>query len=225
MCIRDSDNSAAPNFGSVTDKAHNGGRIYLTLTGKTDYDAYKIWLDEGGEFIAQRPTGEFQLWRYRRGKSYTTAAPIRNTDGTIKTITLNTGEDSQLISFDDLEKYDSEGFEYIYVIREYLDSKTAEGAAANSYEQVFGTVAEDGSIGDHIDQNGEIVEAGERPSGNTFLYDGGTLSNRIVGTISVPVSKTWKACLLYTSYCFCATGKYSRSCCAAQTAEKIFSAK
>ena len=194
------DNSAAPNFGSVTDKAHNGGRIYLTLTGKTDYDAYKIWLDEGGEFIAQRPTGEFQLWRYRRGKSYTTAAPIRNTDGTIKTITLNTGEDSQLISFDDLEKYDSEGFEYIYVIREYLDSKTAEGAAANSYEQVFGTVAEDGSIGDHIDQNGEIVEAGERPSGNTFLYDGGTLSNRIVGTISVPVSKTWKAAAFQSGF-------------------------
>ena len=39
-----------------------------------------------------------------------------------------------------LPKYDSEGYEYIYVLQEYLDGENASGDAAQDYEQVFGGV-------------------------------------------------------------------------------------
>ena len=41
------DNTAAPNFGSVTDRIHNGGTLYLTLTGTKTYDSEKVcWMNE-----------------------------------------------------------------------------------------------------------------------------------------------------------------------------------
>ena len=69
------------------------------------------------------------------------------------------------------------------MVREYL-----EGDTASRYEQVFGVVGEDGNVTD------TVLPAGtERASGNTFLYRGGTLSNRLRGSVPVPVTKEWKA--------------------------------
>lgn len=195
------DNSAAPNFGSVTDKLHGGGTLYLTLKGEKAYNAHKVWLDEGAQAGAksQRPTGEVQLWRYRKGENPGTAAPVRNADGTIVTKLLQTDQDEQEILFGSLEKYDAEGYEYLYVTREYLDATTADNEAARSYEQVFGEVdPATGSIQDRIEQSGELTDvtypAGEeRPAGNTFLYNGGTLSNRITDAVEVTAAKVWKA--------------------------------
>ena len=199
MCIRDSDNASAPNFGSATDRLYSGGTLYLTLTGRKTYDAHKVWLDEGVAAGAQsqRPTGEFQLWRYRKGQPSTTAAPVRRADGAIVTLPLDTGVDEQELLFDALEKYDAEGYEYLYVVREYLDSTTLDGAPARSYEQVFGKVdAATGSITDRIEQDGELVDIttpNVRPAGNTFLYNGGTLSNRITDAVEAAATKVWKA--------------------------------
>ena len=185
------DNSSAPNVGSVTDRAYDGGVVYVTLTGVTDYRAAKVWLDQ--EDSSGRPTGELHLWRYREGESYTTAAPVTDGTGTPYILEL-TGEDRQVIAFTDadgndaqLEKYDQEGYRYIYVVREYLDATTAEGEAANGYQQIFGEVHADGSVTD------TLLE-GTGPRGdNRYVYNGGTLSNRLSDTVTATVEKTWNA--------------------------------
>ncbi len=181
------DNSNVLNVSSVTDRLYSGGSLYLTLTGTTDYHAVKMWLDDGEEETKdERPTGEFQLWRYRAGSGYTTAAPVRDGGGEILTIDL-TQEDTISIDFSDLPKYDSEGYEYIYVVREYMDG--------GGYEQVFGAVQEDGSTDDTVwvpGDDGHLTE-GVRESGDTYLYDKGTLSNRITDTVQTEAVKTWEA--------------------------------
>ncbi len=83
---------------------------------------------------------------------------------------------------DDLPKYDPEGYRYRYVVREYLS-----GTNADRYEQVFGAVAPDGSVTD------TLPEYSPRNANDTFLYNGGTLSNRLKGTVPVTVTKDWKA--------------------------------
>lgn len=76
------DNSNVPNFGSIEDALYSGGTLNLTLTGNTEFEAYKVWLDAGTqEAIDARPDGTFQLWRYRKGADFAAAAPIRNADG------------------------------------------------------------------------------------------------------------------------------------------------
>ncbi len=181
------DNTSAPNFSSVTDRVHNNGKLIFTLTGTEEYNSYKVWLDDDNE--QNRPEGEFQLWRYRQGQSYTTAAPVRDANGDIITLSLDT-KGSQTINFDTLEKYDAEGYRYIYVVREYLESSNV------SYEQIFGEVEEDGTVNDRVDKNGVITDTNnpqDRPSGNTFLYNGATLSNRITADQNVSVTKQWAA--------------------------------
>ncbi len=222
------DNSAAPNYGAVTDKIHNGGTLYLTLTGTTEYKAEKVWLDSGtasgilsklkeafGSGGVKRPAGEFQLWRYRKGESPSAAAPVRyaagDSRGSIVTLKLS-GEAVQTVSFNEedgeisgrpgLEKYDPEGYEYIYAVREYLKDETEDGEDADHYEQVPGCVSDDGTITDvRPDSSGDIKEqTGERKDGNTFLYNGGTLSNRISDTVSVKVSKIWRAAAFQAAF-------------------------
>ena len=121
-----------PNVGTEVGKLYDGGSLYLTLTGVKDYQASKVWEDAADP--DHRPAGELQLWRYRAGQSYTTAAPVRDDGGSILTVPLN-GQEKQDIQFAELPKYDSEGYEYIYVVREYLT-----GEHAGDYTQVFGAV-------------------------------------------------------------------------------------
>ena len=136
------DNSSTPNVGTEVGKLYDGGSLYLTLTGVKDYQASKVWEDAADP--DHRPAGELQLWRYRAGQSYTTAAPVRDDGGSILTVPLN-GQEKQDIQFAELPKYDSEGYEYIYVVREYLT-----GEHAGDYTQVFGAVGEDGGVTDII---------------------------------------------------------------------------
>ena len=185
------DNTEAPNFGAVTDRVHDNGSVYLTLSGETEYEATKKWLDGGDE--EKRPTGTFQLWRYRDGASYTTAAPVRDENNGIVTIDL----DGKRVTYDitgeslkNLPRYDNEGYRYVYVLREYLDSESA----GNSYEQVLGEITQDGIIDKVWDPDkNEITDSGSREPGNTFLYHGGTISNRITDTVLVEADKQWNA--------------------------------
>lgn len=205
------DNSNVPNFGSIEDALYSGGTLNLTLTGSTEYEAYKVWMDSGTEeAIKARPDGTFQLWRYRKGADFGAAAPIRNADGTFVEVEVNTnpqpdqdGIARQHIIFwvdfdgddhaDDclLPKYDPEGYEYIYCVKEVTLSK----AGSNHYRQVFGEVQDDDTLLDRIEVNGSIVEdtEGKRPAGNAYLYNGGTLSNCIDANITTRVTKTWDA--------------------------------
>ena len=205
------DNSNVPNFGSIEDALYSGGTLNLTLTGSTEYEAYKVWMDSGTEeAIKARPDGTFQLWRYRKGADFGAAAPIRNADGTFVEVEVNTnpqpdqdGIARQHIIFwvdfdgddhaDDclLPKYDPEGYEYIYCVKEVTLSK----AGSNHYRQVFGEVQDDDTLLDRIEVKGSIVEdtEGKRPAGNAYLYNGGTLSNCIDANITTRVTKTWDA--------------------------------
>ncbi len=190
------DNALVPNYGSVTDKVYSGGTVYLTLSGTTDYEATKKWLDPEG---SRRPTGEIQLWRYTEGAGYNTAAPVRDQNGNILIIELN-GQDEQELKFPAenitvegvmgaLPKYDIEGNRYVYAVREYLNGETAEGEDADNYEQVFGNVEDaSGTVTDTLPEG-----TAERAAGNTFVYDGGVLSNRINDTVKTTAVKTWQA--------------------------------
>lgn len=188
------DNSGAPNVGSEVDKVYDGGILYLTLTGTKDYSATKVWEDQADS--SHRPDGELQLWRYRAGQSYTTAAPVRDNSGSVMTISLDK-QDTQEIAFGDLPKYDAEGYEYIYVVREYLT-----GDDAGRYTQVLGAVDANGDVSDTIwvlGSNGRLQQLtgeeadGKRGDNDTYLYNGGTLSNKLSGTVTVDATKIWKA--------------------------------
>ena len=194
------DNAEAPNYGSVVTQIHDGGTLELTLTGKDSYQATKKWSDEDvASAEEKRPTGELQLWRYRSGESHTSAAPVRDKDGKILTLKL---EEIDLQEFPNiqfginkdeeptLEKYDTEGYRYVYVVREYLNSTTEDEGPANSYDQIFGEVTED--------DNGNLVirdtvPGKTRADNDTFLYNDGTLTNKISDTVTVKGVKKWKA--------------------------------
>lgn len=205
------DNSNVPNFGSIEDALYSGGTLNLTLTGSTEYEAYKVWMDSGTEeAIKARPGGTFQLWRYRKGQDFGTASPLRDADGHLVEVEVEknpqpdeTGVARQHISFtvdfngdgraDDslLPKYDPEGYEYIYCVVEV----TQVLSTSNNYKQVFGAVQSDGTLLDTVDLGGEVQSdsEGKRPAGNAYLYNGGTLSNCIDANITTRVTKTWDA--------------------------------
>lgn len=205
------DNSNVPNFGSIENALYSGGTLNLTLTGSTEYEAYKVWMDSGTEeAIKARPGGTFQLWRYRKGQDFGTASPLRDADGHLVEVEVEknpqpdeTGVARQHISFtvdfngdgraDDslLPKYDSEGYEYIYCVVEV----TQVLSTSNNYKQVFGVVQSDGTLLDTVDLGGEVQSdsEGKRPAGNAYLYNGGTLSNCIDANITTRVTKTWDA--------------------------------
>lgn len=178
------DNGEVPNYGDATDAVYGGGTVKLTLTGFREWNAAKVWLDDGNESI--RPETVFELWRYRADQPYSTASLVRDDSGLPVEIDPVPAEDDPnkyTLQIGGLPKYDAEGYAYLYVVREYL-----EGDNASRYEQVFGVVGEDGKVTD------TVLPAGtQRASGNTFLYRGGTLSNRLRGTVTVPVTKEWKA--------------------------------
>ena len=118
--------------------------MLLQLRGIRNYQATKEWADAADP--SNRPSGELQLWRYREGNDYSQASPVRDENGDIKTIQLDTNQNSQSINFGDLERYDPEGYLYRYVVKEFLN-------ASNSYEQVFGHIQVDPATGKEIIQD------------------------------------------------------------------------
>lgn len=69
------DNAGVDDAGSSTTATYSGGKLTLTLTGVTQYQATKIWLDTGD--ITKRPKAEFELWRYAIGQDPSQAAQLR----------------------------------------------------------------------------------------------------------------------------------------------------
>lgn len=187
-------NAGVPNSASVTDRVYSGGQLNLTRTGTTGYTATKEWLDEDNSV---RPTATFTLWRYREGVGFGTAAQVRDSSGQLLIATIssdNSGEDTYTITFTEngapveLPKYDQDGYAYVYVVREEL---TYGASGVDRYEQVFGKVTEDED--GTVTVADTLPEGETRTAGNTFLYNDGTLSNRLTGTVSVSATKTWKA--------------------------------
>lgn len=187
-------NAGVPNSASVTNRVYSGGQLNLTRTGTTGYTATKEWLDEEDSV---RPTATFTLWRYREGAGFGTAAQVRDSSGQLLTFSISPEgdrKDTYTITFTEngapveLPKYDQDGYAYVYVVREEL---TYGASGGDRYEQVFGKVTEDED--GTVTVADTLPEGETRTAGNTFLYNGGTLSNRLTGTVSVSATKTWKA--------------------------------
>lgn len=189
-------NAGVPNSASVTNRVYSGGQLNLTRTGTTGYTATKEWLDEEDSV---RPTATFTLWRYREGAGFGTAAQVRDSSGRLLTFSISPDSDENrentyTITFTEngdsveLPKYDQDGYAYVYVVREEL---TYGASGGDRYEQVFGKVTEDED--GTVTVADTLPEGETRTAGNTFLYNDGTLSNRLTGTVSVSATKTWKA--------------------------------
>ena len=205
------DNSASPSHGSAAGAVYDGGTMTLRHAGTTTFTGTKVWLDNGA--TANRPAVTYTLWRYSTEGSPETAsqvsvaslqsenpdAPATNATGFIS---LEVPAGSGNIDFyqllvseyssaliNSLPKYDPDGYPYIYCMRE---------DAISGYEQVFGTVQEDGSVSDTLpryeNESGDgwiEVSRESRPANDHFVYNGGTLSNRITGTTETQITKTW----------------------------------
>ena len=190
------DNHDNPNVGTVTDKVYSGGTLVLTREGTVEYKATKKWITpENRE--GNRPDGYFELYRYTYpGGSYQTAAPVHG----VETVPFKTDDagNTQGISFklasgEALPKYDPEGNRYVYVMKEVL---TDTGEDKDSYEQIFGKVGSDGEVEAGSDQ-GPPEDVGEenweRESNDNYVYNNGTITNRIDEQKTVSVTKEWDA--------------------------------
>ena len=196
------DNSKVPNHGQNTKEVYSGGTLRLLLSGETDFSAEKRWLDQSPDKkLETRPDVTFTLWRYREGQEPNTAATVKEGNSNV-TFTLYSGETKPTFSdegeyyyypvtFEDSDgekkhfpKYDPDGYAYVYGAKEEMTSKS------NNYETLYGVVGEDDEI---IDGSDILPYDGNRKSGDTMLYDGGTLSNRLKDTVRVSASKKWEA--------------------------------
>lgn len=205
------DNSASPSHGSAAEAVYDGGTMTLRHAGTTTFTGTKVWLDNGA--TANRPAVTYTLWRYSTQGSPETAsqvsiASLQNENPDVPAtnatgfISLEVPAGSGNIDFyqllvseygsaliNSLPKYDPDGYPYIYCMRE---------DAISGYEQVFGTVQEDGSVSDTLpryeNESGDgwiKVSRESRPANDHFVYNGGTLSNRITGTTETQITKTW----------------------------------
>ena len=197
------ENNAVSNWGTNVDQVYSGGTLILTLTGTTEYTATKEWQDKDKDKNTVRPQADFYLWRFTKTSeedgylktAYQTASPVKDTGGQTAQFTISEGSktDSQTIDFssefgekqiDYLPKYDQEGFEYIYISREYMSGKDVD-----KYKTVYGKVSED-----NVDViNDTLIYDGERTSIDNSIYNGGTVSNMLSGNTTAGVTKTWEA--------------------------------
>ncbi len=193
------DNTGLDNVGNITDKVANGGTLVLTRQGEIEYHATKVWIDPDGN-DARRPTGHFELWRYTYSedggsfKEATTVTGVENVsfknigeEGEI-TFTNPNPTDSQKSNF--FPKYDKDGNRYVYIMKEVIDSEDD----ALSYEQVFGKVGEDGNVIKDSDKAPPIGgDRWVRDEQDNFVYNKGTITNRINEKETVSVTKKWDA--------------------------------
>ena len=211
------DNSASASHGSAVDAVYDHGTMTLRHAGTTEYHGTKQWLDGGS---SERPAVTFTLWRYSmNGGTAATASQVTltqdaavsggtssNSAASYVQVTLPAGSDDTVDlhkllhdtygdTIDQLPKYDPDGYPYVYALRE---------EAIPGYEQVFGSVAEDGTVNDTPptyqlpDGSWTSLDSDERPSNDRFIYNAGdnpnegVVSNRLTGTTTVEMTKTWE---------------------------------
>lgn len=205
------DNTHAVNHNSDTDAIYPGGTLNLRLTGETTFEASKVWLDyeTWDKEEVNRPALTFELWRYREDSTYSQAAPVKNDSGNVIKIDLpitesNTVEPEEKIplrvlgadgNLAALEKYDADGYRYIYFLKETVVS------GGDTYDRVFGKVERELGQGDVTITDDALptehaeIYAGktERLSDDNCLYNKGVLSNQLAGTQTVELTKEWNA--------------------------------
>ncbi len=191
------DNTGLDNVGNITDKVANGGTLVLTRQGEIAYQATKVWIDPDNDTTG-RPTGHFELWRYTYSedggsfKEATTVTGVENVsfknigeEGEI-TFTNPNPTDSQKSNF--FPKYDKDGNRYVYIMKEVIDSEDD----ALSYEQIFGKV--NPTTGAVQDTRPPVEDKSwVRDEQDNFVYNNGTITNRINEKKTVSVTKKWDA--------------------------------
>lgn len=191
------DNTGLDNVGNITDKVANGGTLVLTRQGEIEYQATKVWIDPDGNTDG-RPEGHFELWRYTYSedggsfKEATTVTGVENVgfdeisdDGKIvfKNPNPTEGENENLFP-----KYDKDGNRYVYIMKEVIDSEDD----ALSYEQIFGKV--NPTTGAVQDTRPPVEDKSwVRDEQDNFVYNKGTITNRINEKETVSVTKKWDA--------------------------------
>lgn len=206
------DNTHAVNHNSDTDAIYPDGTLNLRLTGETTFEAKKVWLDweTWNENKVNRPNLTFELWRYREDALDGEVAPVKDASNKVITIELSSEESANYkpqadidLRIEDgndnllsLDKYDSDGYRYIYFLKEIVNAE----AGDNTYEQVFGRVGRDLGQGkveitdDALPEHAQIYDGEtKRRSDDICLYNGGVLSNRLSGTRQVELTKKWNA--------------------------------
>lgn len=205
------DNTHAVNHSKDTDAVYPGGTLNLRLTGETTFEASKVWLDyeTWDKEEVNRPDLTFELWRYREDSTYSQAAPVKNDSGNVIKINLSKEESEkyepeekiplQVLGADGnlaaLEKYDADGYRYIYFLKETVVS------GGDTYDRVFGKVERELGQGDVTITDDALptehaeIYAGktERLSDDNCLYNKGVLSNQLAGTQTVELTKEWNA--------------------------------
>ena len=194
------DNTGLDNVGNITDKVANGGTLVLTRQGEIEYQATKIWIDPEGNTDG-RPEGHFELWRYTYSedggsfKEATTVTGVENVpfeDGTEdidhqQTIIFTNPNPTNPKNENLFPKYDKDGNRYVYIMKEVIDK---EGEL--SYEQVFGEIGpETGAVQDTkppVEDKSWV-----RDEQDNFVYNNGTITNRINEKETVSVTKKWDA--------------------------------
>lgn len=208
------ENDPNSNYYGRTDGAYSGGKIILTLTGETEYNADKIWGDQAKE-NKNRPDISFELWRYtnKDGQSFRDASPVKNDNGELLKVYIkgNSSKDNFSISFyqsayiedeideaqsaffandEKLPRYDSEGNEYIYFTRETIINQSGN----DQYVKVYGKVGNDGQLSDTLPYKGN------RDSVDASIYNGGTIINQLSGQVTTQVTKKWNASTFQTAF-------------------------
>ena len=183
------DNTSVPGVGTLTDKTYEDGTMVFILTGVTDYTATKIWADDGSpDTIAKRPKATYTLWRYsEKSGDYTTAAMQMIPQGTefVEEAEISTTESPyQIVLPNTLERFDSDGYPYVYFIRESLSGGT-------NYEKIYGVVGQGPNGEESITDT--LPYEGARKGSDSSIYDTGTITNRRSEPITAKVTKNWKA--------------------------------
>lgn len=193
------DNKNVPGHGTDIGQSYSGGSVILTRTGITDFTAHKIWQDESDK--ENRPKTDWTLWRYTRetGTDFTMAAQVL-VDANNQTITVTATEEGGKTNtykniewqssgatveeyvIETLPKYNSDGYEYIYFLRE--------ANLPADYVRIFGqyTPGEGGATGTFTEGDGI-----KRESGDNGVYDDTAVANNKTELIDVSVTKQWVA--------------------------------
>ena len=191
------DNTGLDNVGNITDKVANGGTLVLTRQGEIEYHATKVWIDPDGN-DARRPTGHFELWRYTYSedggsfKEATTVTGVENVSfkniGEEGEITFTNPNPTEGENENFFPKYDKDGNRYVYIMKEVIDSEDD----ALSYEQIFGKV--NPTTGAVQDTRPPVEDKSwVRDEQDNFVYNKGTITNRINEKETVSVTKKWDA--------------------------------
>ena len=208
-------NTGVPNEGHSTNAVYNGGTLQLIRDGIVQYTATKNWVDEYGQEIDRTDASEMSgspltvdltLYRYVKGAGIASAT-IYNDNGVRAQLVWDEGTSSggesgetedahweiqvvtgtgDTVSLADLPKYDPQsGQEWVYVVQE---------TPVPGYEQVFGTVTWDPATYSWVKTLDDLQEEwGEVREGNSYLYNGDTLTNLKTDTISASATKEWRA--------------------------------